>query len=236
MKKLQTYLTLYQELLPSREEVLIHIADQAEMPEDLVKAAKFKDLVKDDVRDQFQDILKEVSEELEIPDGDVDKDDAMAAMTDTLDKLMDKLAGAGEKIDKVQQTVNNLKKISNDKEATDEMLSLKRDNKKSVKKDLSRLEEDETEGDDIDEDYDDADDLNDDGEEDGLDEAYENAVENLREVEADVSRLEKEMREKRVELDNVKVSVTSLAGIQSDEDTEKVVKKLEETLKDKLSK
>jgi len=244
MKKLQTYLTLYQELLPSREEVLIHIADQAEMPEDkvelpkedLVKAAKFKDLVKDDVRDQFQDILKEVSEELEIPDGDVDKDEAMAAMTDTLDKLMDKLAGAGEKIDKVQQTVNNLKKISNDKEATDEMLSLKRDNKKSVKKDLSRLEEDETEGDDIDEDYDDADDLNDDGEEDGLDEAYENAVENLKEVEADVSRLEKEMREKRVELDNVKVSVTSLAGIQSDEDTEKVVKKLEETLKDKLSK
>merc|ERR1712058_33564 len=142
------------------------------------------------------------------------------------------LAGAGEKIDKVQQSVNNLKKISNDKKATDEMLSLKRDNKKSVKKDLSLMEE---EAEDDLEDEDDAldDDLDD---EEDLDEAYENAVENLKEVEADVSRLEKEMKEKSVELDNVKVSVTSIAGIQSDEDTEKVVKKLEETLKDKLAK
>merc|ERR1711915_933709 len=92
--------------------------------------------------------------------------------------------------------------------------------------DLSQLEEEEAE-DDLDDDLDD---------EEDLDEAYENAVENLKEVEADVSRLEKEMKGKSVELDNVKVSVTSIAGIQSDEDTERVVKKLEETLKDKLAK
>ena len=63
---------------------------------------------------------------------------------------MNKLSGAGEKLEKVQKTVDNLKKISADKEATDEMLSLKRDNKKSVKKDLRQKEEDEDDGIEID--------------------------------------------------------------------------------------
>merc|ERR1719317_1275958 len=85
---------------------------------------KFRDVVKDDVREKFSEILKEVSDELDLPEGDVDKDEAMAAMTETLDKLMTKLAGTG------------------DKAATDDLLNLKRDNKKSVKKELRERQAD----------------------------------------------------------------------------------------------
>merc|ERR1719480_470037 len=90
--------------------------------EKIKTAAKFRDVVKDDVREKFSEILKEVSEELDLPEGDVDKDEAMAAMTETLDQLMNKLAGAG---DKIHKHVHNLKKVSRDKVATDELVNLK---------------------------------------------------------------------------------------------------------------
>ena len=93
-------------------------------------------MVKDDVREEFQNILKEVSEELEIPDGDVNKDEAMAAMSETLDQLMSKLSGAGENLERVQKTVNNIKKISK------EELSLREDIKKT-KDQIYRLNKEE---------------------------------------------------------------------------------------------
>ena len=251
MDKLHTFMKTYEDfVMPTKEEVLVHLANQAELPEDsgeisrkdLATAAKFKDVVKDDVRNEFKDILKEVSEELDIPDGEVDKDEAMAAMTQTLDQLMNKLSGAGEKLEKVQKTVDNLKKISADKEATDEMLSLKRDNKKSVKKDLRQKEEDEDDGIEIDDeakefdeyfdmDYDeeDKDDID-----EFSDEIYDETVKVLKNAEAEVAQLEKEVQQMK-DVDNVKVSVTNMnPGAETDEDTAKVVQKLEDTIKDKL--
>ena len=79
----QKMLKFWEPFLPSREEVLFHMAEEAEVPEDipdlagsdLANAAKFRDVVKDNVREEFKDILKEVSEELDIPDGDVNKDE-----------------------------------------------------------------------------------------------------------------------------------------------------------------
>ena len=235
MAKLERFMKTYEEFLPSKEEVLIHLADTAELPDgnpelvkdDLKNAAKFRDVVKDEIRDNFQDILKEVSEELDIPEGDVDKDEAMAAMSQTLDQLMNKLSGAGEKLEHVQKTVDDLKKLSENKEETDELASLKRDNKPSVKKDLSRMKEpaeDDEEEDDLD---------------DFADEVIEEAVNVLGKAEKEVAQLEKEVKEMAVgkDLDMVKVSVTNMSpGSEPDEDTEKVVKKLEDTIKDKLSK
>ena len=233
MEDLERFMKTYEEFLPSKEEVLIHLADTAELPEgspeldkdDLKNAAKFRDVVKDDVRDNFQDILKEVSEELNIPEGDVDKDEAMAAMSQTLDQLMNKLSGAGEKLEHVQKTVDNLKKLSGDKTATDELVSLKRDNKKSVKKDLSRMEELTEDGDDEIDDF--------------ADEVIEEAANVLEKAEEEVAQLEKEVKDMSVgkDVENVKVSVTNMSpGVEIDEDTEKVVRKLEDTIKDKLSK
>merc|ERR1719348_909010 len=106
------------------------------------RAAKFRDIVKDDVREKFSEILKEVSNELDIPEGDVDKDEAMAAMTETLDKLMNKLSGAGDKIHNAQKHVANLKKVTEDKAATDDIVNLKRENKADI------MPDDENEGDD----------------------------------------------------------------------------------------
>merc|ERR1719232_1122155 len=109
-------------------------------------AAKFHDVFREDVKDQFEGILKEAAEELEIPGGDVDKDEAM---TDTLEEIMKKLAGAGDKIDNVQNSIDQLKKMGGDDEDLHDDISLKRDNKNSVKKDLSQsLKNDEEELDD----------------------------------------------------------------------------------------
>ena len=234
MKDLERFMKTFEQFLPSKEEVLIHLADTAELPDgnpelvkdDLRNAAKFRDVVKDEIRENFQDILKEVSEELDIPEGDVDKDEAMAAMSQTLDQLMNKLSGAGEKLEHVQKTVDNLKKLSDNKEATDDLVSLKRDNKQSVKKDLSRMEEPEED----DEEEDDLDDF--------ADEVIEQAVNVLGKAEEEVAQLEKEVKEMAVSKDDmVKVSVTNMSpGVEPDEDTEKVVRKLEDTIKDKLSK
>eukprot|EP00092_Neocalanus_flemingeri_P041159 GFUD01044817.1.p1 GENE.GFUD01044817.1~~GFUD01044817.1.p1 ORF type:complete len:956 (+),score=375.88 GFUD01044817.1:80-2947(+) len=216
--------------------------------ENIETAAKFRDVVKDDVRHKFSDILKEVSKELELPEGDVDKDEAMAAMTKTLDQLMNKLSGAGEQIDKVQKHVADLKKISADKDGTDDMVSLKRDNTKSVKKELREnradiMPDDENEEEDEDEE---------------LDIKLKDTMQKLEEAEAEVETLEKEflhlsksdqLKEETAteastdqaknDLKNVKVSVTNLSpgGDSLDtEQTNKIVKKLEGTIREKLSK
>merc|ERR1719369_2351897 len=68
-----------------------------------VKAAKFRDIVKDDVREKFGDILQEISDELKLPEGDVDQDEAISAMSATLDQLIAKLAGTGDKMKEVQK-------------------------------------------------------------------------------------------------------------------------------------
>jgi len=209
-------------------------------------AAKFRDVVKEDVREKFSEILKEVSEDLELPEGDVDKDEAMAAMTKTLDQLMNKLAGAGDKIHKVQKHVANLKQVSEDKEATDEMVNLKRDNKKSVKKELREDRADIMPDDDDDE------------EDDDMDIKFKDTMKQLEEAEAEVESLEKEFinlsnspqlkedtdnevptETAKTDLENVKVSLTNLSpGGEplDDEQTNKIVKKLEGTIRDKLTK
>jgi len=211
-------------------------------------AAKFRDVVKDDVREKFSEILKEVSDELDLPEGDVDKDEAMAAMTETLDKLMTKLAGTGEKINNAQKQAANLKKITGDKAATDDLLNLKRDNKKSVKKELRERQAEIMPDDEVGGDEDD----------DELDEKLKDTMRQLEDAESEVESLEKEILHLSnspqlksdatkddnsmgtdADLKNVKVSLTNLSpGGESldDEQTTKIVKKLEGTIRDKLSK
>merc|ERR1712098_113728 len=89
------------------------------------KVSKFRDVVKDDVRQKFGDILQEISEELKLPEGDVDQDEAMKAMSATLDQLVSKLAGSSEKMKEVQKHVSDLKKVT--EEVTEKSLNLKRD-------------------------------------------------------------------------------------------------------------
>jgi len=241
-------LSIQEETLES-EEMQTFDKEIGSLTEENIKtASKFRDVVKDDVREKFSDILKEVSAELELPEGDVDKDEAMAAMSATLDQLMNKLAGAGDKIEKVQKHVANIKKISENKESTDEM-SLKRDNKKSVKKEL-REDRADIMPDDEDE-----------SEEDEEDKLFKDTMQQLEEAETEVETLEKEflhlskateLKEDEgiasevssselanKDLNNVKVSVTNLTpgGDSPDaEQTKKIVKKLEGTIRDKLSK
>jgi len=230
LAEISNELQIYNEFLPLETEFLDEISELSE--DNLETAAKFKDVVKDDIRAKFKDILKEVSEELDIPDGDVDKDEAMAEMSQTLDRLMTKIAGTGKAIDRVQKNVDDLKEIAADKAVTDKM-SLKRDNKRSVKKDLSQKEEEI-------EDYEDIEDLDEDLEEDidGLEEAEDL----LDQAEAELSALEKEMKDlestgKKEAGDNVKVSVTNMSpGVDTDEKTGEIMKKLEDNIKDKLSK
>jgi len=230
LAEISNELQIYNEFLPLETEFLDEISELSE--DNLETAAKFKDVVKDDIRAKFKDILKEVSEELDIPDGDVDKDEAMAEMSQTLDRLMTKIAGTGKAIDRVQKNVDDLKEIAADKAVTDKM-SLKRDNKRSVKKDLSQKEEEI-------EDYEDIEDLDEDLEEDidGLEEAEDL----LDQAEAELSALEKEMKDlestgKKEAGDNVKVSVTNMSpGVETDEKTGEIMKKLEDNIKDKLSK
>jgi len=212
-------------------------------------AAKFRDVVKDDVREKFSEILKEVSEELDLPEGDVDKDEAMAAMTETLDKLMNKLAGTGDKIQNAQKQAASLRKITGDKAATDDILNLKRDNQKSVKKDLRERQVDI-----LPEDGDGGDGDEDDHE---IDEKLKDTMRQLEDAETEVKNLEKEILHlsnspqlkhkggedinsgETADLKNVKVSLTNLSpggeGFD-DEQTNKIVKKLEGTIRDKLSK
>jgi len=225
-----------------------------------MKTAKFRDVIKDDVREKFGEILKEVSEELELPDGDSDKDEAMKAMGETLDQLIGKLAGSGDRLTKVQKHVSDLKKLTADQEETDKIVSLKRDNKKSVKKDLwvdengyargnipgiHEIEETES-----DKEVDGENDVVKEDEE--LDKTIEEGKLQLQEEEEEVSKLEdiiKDLTGKpqipnkppAFDLDKVKVSVTKVSAMGDstaldDEEAAKIVKRLEGTLKDKLSK
>merc|ERR1740129_40520 len=74
--------------------------------------------------------------------------------------------------------------------------------------------------------------------EDFADEVIEQAVHVLGKAEDEVAQLEKEVKEMAINRDDmVKVSVTNMSpGVEPDEDTGKVVRKLEDTIKDKLSK
>merc|ERR1719273_2885951 len=123
-----------------------------------IKVAKFKDIVKDDVREKFSDILKEVSDELELPEGDVDQDEAMKSMSELLDQLVSKLAGPSEKIAGVKKQALELKQAA--EAVASGSVNLKRDGKRSVKKELREEGENKNQRGDIpireaDEDYDD---------------------------------------------------------------------------------
>ena len=230
LAEISEYLKKIEGLLPLENEILDEVSELSQ--ENLETAAKFKDVVKDDIRTQFKDILREVSEELDIPNGDVDEDEAMAEMSKTLDKLMTKIAGTGKAIDKAQKTVDHMKKAVLEEEADTEDLSLKRDNKMSVKKDLSQKAL-------SDDDYNDEEDEEPEG---GMEE-LEAASELLDQAEAELSALEKDMKDvitangKAEDSDNVKVSVTNMSpGGATDEKTEEIVKKLEDSIKNKLGK
>lgn len=218
-------------------------------------SAKVKDAVNKEMRHKFDDIFEEVSDEMDISDGEIDKEEVMAVMSKTLDELMSKLSGTGDKIDNVQKHIENFKKSKSiiDESASDDAESLKRDNKQSIKKDLSRIEimEEEEEEDDEED------------KEDEEDEEFKRATKLLKEASAEVDALEKELkREMEKEstptttettlkttpfpdkatdgLDNLKVSVTNLSpGGASEVDAaqaDKIVKKLEGTIREKLSK
>jgi len=223
LNEISDFLKNFNAMLPLETEFLDEVAELSE--ENLETAAKYKDVVKEDIRTQFKDILKEVSEELDIPDSEVDEDDAMAEMSKTLDRLMTKISGTGKAIDRVQKYVDDMKQGAADEVETDE-ISLKRDNKLSVKKDLSRSEYVEDEEDDEDD------------EDEEENEELEKTVELLDQAEAELSALEKEMKDvmKTEDNENVKVSVTNMSpGVETDEKTGEIVKKLEDSIKDKLS-
>ena len=222
-----------------------------------IKVSKFRDIVKDDVREKFSDILKEVSEELELPDGDVDQAEAMKAMSTTLDQLISKLAGNSDKMKEVQKQIIDLKKVA--VLASNEATNLKRDGKKSVKKELR--EEDEPQRGDIPV-KEEGDDFEDGDMEDDDDEIFNfsdeemaelaDARKKLEEATAEVEQLEKDIRgdlgeepeavvglEGYGSADNVKVSVTKLGSGAEDlteDQAAKIAKRLEGTIKDKLAK
>merc|ERR1739838_571912 len=149
-------------------------------------SAKVKDVVNKEMRHKFDDIFEEVSDEMDISDGEIDKDEVMAVMSKTLDELMSKLSGTGGKIDNVQKHIENFKKSKSiiDESAGDDVESLERDNKQSIKKDLSRIEimEEEEEEDDEDD------------KEDEEDEEFKRATKLLKEASAEVDALEKELK------------------------------------------
>ena len=216
------------------EELLDFSKEVDSMPEGKrIKVAKFKDIVKDDVREKFSDILKEVSDELELPEGDVDQDEAMKSMSELLDQLVSKLAGPGEKMAGVKKQAMELKQAA--EAVASESVNLKRDGKKSVKKEL-REHPDHQRGDIPirDTDLDSEEDLEIFGEEEEdveLDAAITDTRKKLEEAEAEVARLEDEAK-------NVKVSVTKLGTGEelSPEEAAKIAKRLEGTIKDKLAK
>jgi len=225
--------------LNADEEMLEFSKEVDSLPEEKrIKVAKFKDIVKDDVREKFSDILKEVSDELELPEGDVDQDEAMRSMSELLDQLVSKLAGPSEKMAGVKKQALELKQAA--EAVASESVNLKRDGKRSVKKELREdLEEAQQQRGDIpireaDEDYDEeiTKDIFDEEDEDAkLDAAITDTRKKLEEAEAEVARLEDESK-------NVKVSVTKLGTGEelNPEEAAKIAKRLEGTIKDKLAK
>merc|ERR1719151_310295 len=144
--------------LNADEEMMEFSKEVESLPEEKrIKVAKFKDIVKDDVREKFSDILKEVSDELELPEGDVDQDEAMRSMSELLDQLVSKLAGPSEKMAGVKKQALELKQAA--EAVASESVNLKRDGKRSVKKELRDEGENQHRGDipirEADEDYDD---------------------------------------------------------------------------------
>ena len=235
--------------LNADEEMMEFSKEVESLPEEKrIKVAKFKDIVKDDVREKFSDILKEVSDELELPEGDVDQDEAMRSMSELLDQLVSKLAGPSEKMAEVKKQALEVKKQALElKQAAEavasESVNLKRDGKRSVKKELRDEGENQHRGDipirEADEDYDDditRDDhlifgQQEEEQDSKLDAAITDTRKKLEEAEAEVARLENESK-------NVKVSVTKLGtGEELDpEEAAKIAKRLEGTIKDKLAK
>ena len=219
--------------LNADEEMMEFSKEVESLPEEKrIKVAKFKDIVKDDVREKFSDILKEVSDELELPEGDVDQDEAMKSMSELLDQLVSKLAGPSEKMAGVKKQALELKQAA--EAVASESVNLKRDGKRSVKKELREDSEEahQQRGDipirEADEDYDE----NFGEEEDAkLDAAITDTRKKLEEAEAEVARLEDESK-------NVKVSVTKLGTGEelNPEEAAKIAKRLEGTIKDKLAK
>ena len=191
---------------------------EAMTEEKRVKVAKFKDIVKEDVRERFSDILREVSEELELPGGEVEQEEAMQAMADTLDQLVAKLAGSSEQVEGVRRQVEDIKAAAAD--TTD----LKRDGKRSVKKELRDEEDEEIFGSD--------------SEDDDLDATIAETRKKLVAMKAEADQLEKEVKTSAKATDNVKVSVTKM-GLGEEVDAEQaatIAKRLEGTIKDKLAK
>merc|ERR1719234_718437 len=224
--------------LNADEEMMEFSKEVENLPEDKrIKVAKFKDIVKDDVREKFSDILKEVSDELELPEGDVDQDEAMKSMSELLDQLVSKLAGPSDKMAGVKKQALELKKAA--EAVASESVNLKRDGKRSVKKELREDSEDShhQRGDipfkEADEDYDEIFGEEEEDEDDAkLDAAISDTRKKLEEAEAEVARLENENSK------NVKVSVTKLGTGEeiNPEEAAKIAKRLEGTIKDKLAK
>merc|ERR1719319_1234685 len=121
------------------------------------RLGKIRNVLKDDLKDQFAEILKEVKDDLDLEEADLDRDLAMDKLAETLDDLMGKLSGAEEKIDRVHKHVEKVKKMvdtankeENGKDSIHEdgILSpniqkegTKHDGKKSVKKELNDAED-----------------------------------------------------------------------------------------------
>merc|ERR1719402_847945 len=186
---------------PEMAEFTKHIINLAD--DKKAKVEKFRDIVKDDVREKFSDILKEVSDELELPDGDVDPEEAMKTMSELLDQLISKLPGSSEKMEGVKKQARELKQAA-DKVAKESFVSLKRDGKKSVKKELRDEDEQQQQRGDIpitkaDEEKEEEEDETtrdifggSDDQDAKLDAALRHTKKKLEEAEAEVARLEKE--------------------------------------------
>merc|ERR1719341_3010755 len=153
-------------------------------------------------------------------------------MSELLDQLVSKLAGPSEKMAGVKKQALELKQAA--EAVASESVNLKRDGKRSVKKELRDEPEEahQHRGDipirEADEDYDE----NFGEEEDAkLDAAITDTRKKLEEAEAEVARLEDESK-------NVKVSVTKLGTGEelNPEEAAKIAKRLEGTIKDKLAK
>merc|ERR1719400_2349342 len=177
-------------------------------------------------------------------------------MSELLDQLISKLPGSSEKMEGVKRQARELKQAV-DKVAKESFDSLKRDGKKSVKKEL-RDDEDEqqqqrgdipiTKAEEEEEEEEDETTREIFGEGDDqdakLDAALSDTKKKLEEAEAEVARLEKEndiekeLARLEKENENVKVSVTKLGTGEelNPEEAAKIAKRLEGTIKDKLAK
>merc|ERR1719319_706794 len=139
-------------------------------------------------------------------------------MADTLDQLVAKLAGTSEQVQGVRQQVEDIKAAAAD------TIDLRRDGKRSVKKELRDEEDDEIFGSDSDD--------------DDLDATVAETGRKLVAMKAEADQLEKDVKTAAKATDNVKVSVTKM-GLGEEVDAEQasaIARRLEGTIKDKLAK